>query len=317
MKRCLYCYRPLEEQMTDYHPACVTEFFGTTERPVMEYGIKDIRLLASQVIKSQFAITGAQPKLSFDIEKTKSVEVGKFTLVGLWGNYILKPQSDRYPQLPEVEDLTMHLASIAQIDVVPHSLIRMADGSLAYITKRIDRQKIRNKVIKYHMEDMCQITGRLTMDKYKGSYEQIAKAILRFSSRPMLDVVNFYEQVLFAYLTGNADMHLKNYSLWRPGNNEPNLSPAYDHVSTALVMPEDKEELALTLNGKKRRLHRSDFVSAMTNAGIESKQQSNIFERMKKAKGEWMECVEKSFLSKEYKIKYKEILGERYIQIHT
>ena len=144
----------------------------------------------------------------------------------------------------------MHLAEIAKIRVVPHSLIRFEDGELCYITRRIDRT---NEGGKLAMEDMCQLSEKLTEQKYKGSYEQIAKLVLRYSSAPKLDLVNFWEQVVFSWITGNADMHLKNFSLYSPQQEVYTLTPAYDMLSTALVMPEDTEELALTLNGKKRK----------------------------------------------------------------
>lgn len=150
--------------------------------------------------------------------------------------------------MPEVEDLTMHLAELAKVNVVPHSLIRFADGKLAYITKRIDRTA---KGEKLPMEDMCQLSERLTEYKYKGSYEKIAKIIMQYSSVPKLDVINFWEQVVFSWLTGNADMHLKNFSLYSQRKGYYSLTPGYDMISTALLMPEDTEELALTLNGKR------------------------------------------------------------------
>jgi serine/threonine-protein kinase HipA len=134
--------------------------------------------------------------------------------------------------LPELEDLTMHLASVSGIETLLHSLIRLSSGSLAYITKRIDRPAKG----KFHMEDMCQLTERLTEHKYKGSYEQIGRAILKYSSNPVLDVVNFFEQLVFSYLTGNADMHLKNFSLIKKPEVGWSLSSAYDLVPTALVV---------------------------------------------------------------------------------
>lgn len=168
--------------------------------------------------------------------------------MGLWGRYILKPQTDVYRALPELEDLTMHMAEAAKIAVVPHSLIRFADGELCYITRRIDRQKDGTKTA---MEDMCQLSERLTEYKYKGSYEQIAKLIKKYSATPQLDLVNFWEVVVFSWIVGNSDMHLKNFSLYKTPTGY-SLTPAYDLLSTAIVMPEDKEELALTLNGKKQ-----------------------------------------------------------------
>lgn len=103
--------------------------------------------------------------------------------------------------------LQSDLAEAAKIAVVPHGLIRFTDGELCYITRRIDRLSDGQKV---SMEDMCQLTERLTEYKYKGSYEQIAKAIKKYSSAPQLDLVNFWELVVFSWITGNSDMHLKN-----------------------------------------------------------------------------------------------------------
>ncbi len=177
-----------------------------------------------------------QAKLSLHLTGTsKEGSDRRFTVVGLWGGYILKPPTATYPQLPEVEDVTMHLAQLAKIKTAPHSLVRLQSGSLAYLTKRIDRT---NKG-KLAMEDFCQLTERPTEDKYRGSTEQIAKAILKFSATPGLDVVNFFELVLFSFLTGNADMHLKNFSLLEQPGLGMTLAPAYDLVNTALVNPTD------------------------------------------------------------------------------
>lgn len=263
--------------------------------------------LANQIVKSQFTITGVQAKISLNISADTITTFKKFTIVGLWGNYILKLPSNKYKQLPEVEDLTMHLASIAKINTVPHSLIRMQDSSLAYITKRIDR----NKKSKLAMEDMCQVTERLTEHKYQSSYEQIAKAILKYSKQPILDVVNFYEQVLFSFIVGNADMHLKNFSLIdKPGLGYV-LSPAYDMVSTVLVNPDDKEELALTLNDKKNKIKVTDFVAAFEKSGLDTKQQNAIFSKMNKSFGKWLLCIDKSFISLEYKAFLKEYIKSK------
>src|SRR5690606_2026817 len=140
----------------------------------------------------------------------------------------------------------------------------------------------RTKKGKLAMEDMCQLTERLTEDKYYGSYEQIGKAILKHSVTPGLDVVNFFELVIFSFLTGNADMHLKNFSLLEQPGMGMTLSPAYDLVNTALVNPTDDEEMALTLNGRKKKLKKQDFVAAMNTLKVEEKQQENIFNKMAK-----------------------------------
>lgn len=312
MSKCLYCYKPLNIGEIDFHPTCCKKIFDQPMPPTLPYSENELNELGLKVIQSQITVTGVQPKLSLNLEKSKGKGgTRRFTIVGVLGGYILKPPSYMYPQLPEVEDLTMHLARIAGINVVPHSLIRMKNGKLAYITKRIDR----GNQGKIHMEDMCQLTERLTEDKYHGSYEQIGKAILKYSANPVLDLVNFAEQLLFSFLTGNADMHLKNFSILHQPGIGPVLSPAYDMVSTALLNPADDEDLALTLNGKKKRIKRQDFVKPFTTLGLDLKQQENIFMKMERTKLKWIEFVDQSFISKELRKNFIEIILERFQRI--
>lgn len=306
MERCLYCYQPLEQHETDFHSRCSKKIFGTVIPPVLPYSKADIESLALEVVRSQVTITGVQPKLSVDLKKEKGGEK-RFTIVGLWGGYILKPQTEQYANLPENEDLTMHLARLAKINTVPHSLIRFKDGSLAYITKRIDRDKKGNKI---PMEDMCQLTEKLTEQKYKGSHEQIAKKIVEFSAYPVLDLINYVEILLFCYLTGNADMHLKNFSLYKK-IKETTLTPAYDLLSTKLVIPEDTEELALTLNGKKRKLKRSDFDNLLKTMKVEDKVIENTYNKFRKVLPLWYDFIDISFLPNQMKIDYKALIEHR------
>ncbi len=313
MNRCLYCYLPLTKEELDFHPSCSKKMFGQLLAPELPYSEADLESLAKEVIQMQTAITGVQAKLSLHLTGNNKKESSKrFTIVGLWGGYILKPPAVFYQQLPEVEDLTMHLASLAKIKTAPHSLIRLASGNLAYITKRIDRVK-KGKLA---MEDMCQLTERLTEDKYHGSYEQIGKTIQKYSATSGLDLVNFFEVVLFSFLTGNADMHLKNFSLLEQSSLGMVLSPAYDLVNTSLVNPSDDEDLALNLNGKKKKLKKKDFIAAMGSLNIDEKQQQNIFAKMEKAKLKWMNQIDISFLNAEFKEQYKKIIIERFSRIN-
>lgn len=307
VNRCLYCYLLLLQGQTDFHTACSRKIFGSAIAPLMPYTEEQMNDLALQVVQSQVTVTGVQPKLSLDINDENKAGTKRFTIVGLWGGYILKPPTPNYPHLPEVEDLTMHLAAIANINTVPHSLIRLQTGSLAYITKRIDR----NKKNKLHMEDMCQLTERLTEDKYHGSYEQVAKAILKYSVNPVLDTINFFEQVLFSFLTGNADMHLKNFSLINQPGIGYQLTPAYDMVATALVNPADDEDLALTLNGRKRKIRQSDFIAAFTTLKLDTRQQANMLKKMEKAIPKWIAFIDNSFLNDKMKDAYKELIKQR------
>lgn len=305
---CLFCYKELADNEIDFHSSCSRKIFGATTAPELPYTRDNLTELARQVVLSQTTLTGVQAKLSLDIKKGGRNEAERFTIVGLWGRYILKPQTERFANLPELEDLTMHLAEIAKIQVVPHSLIRFSDGELCYITRRIDRTENGEKLA---MEDMCQLTERLTEHKYKGSYEQIAKVIQKYSSVPKLDLVNYWEQVVFSWITGNADMHLKNFSLYSKVDHLYNLTPAYDMLSTALVMPEDIEELALTLNGKKRKIRKSDFEISMRESELEEKVIGNIFNKFLKVKDKWFDFIDISFLPDEMKIAYKDIITNR------
>ena len=310
--KCLYCYKPLDAQERDFHPSCSKKLFGQKIPPVLLYAEEDLEILAREIISTQTAMTGVQAKLSLHLHPGEHPDApSRLTIVGLWGGYILKPPSPHFPQLPEVEDLTMHLAALAGIRVVPHSLIRMGSGNLAYITRRIDRTLSG----KLHMEDMCQLSGRLTEEKYNGSYEQVGKAILKYASHPGLDVVNFCELLLFSFLTGNADMHLKNFSLLYLPESHIALAPAYDLLATALVNPADEEELALTLNGKKRKITRHDFNKTFTSLGLDEKQQANIFRKMARSQPAWINLIDLSFLSPDFKNRYKTLLGNRFSRI--
>lgn len=209
-KRCLYCYLPLSKEETDFHEKCCKKFFGTSTPPIFDYTNEEMQQLAEQIVSRSIAVTGVQPKLSLTLEKTANdPKKNRLTIVGLWGNFILKPPTSEFPNLSENEDLTMHLAKLFKIKTADHSLIRLKSGELAYITKRFDR--INGD--KLAMEDMCQLTETLTEDKYRSSIERVGKKIKQFSSVPGLDTINFFELVLFSFITGNADMHLKNFSL--------------------------------------------------------------------------------------------------------
>ena len=311
MAKCLYCYKELKEGQTDYHPSCAKKLYGVKTAPVLPYNRSQIGELAKRVVRAQTTLTGVQAKLSLDVNHGQKNEPDRFTIVGLWGRFILKPQTDTYRSLPELEDLTMHMAEAAKIAVVPHGLIRFDDGELCYITRRIDRQPDGSKTA---MEDMCQLSERLTEYKYKGSYEQIAKMIKKYSSTPQLDLVNYWEVVVFSWITGNSDMHLKNFSLYKTPLGFC-LTPAYDLLSTLIVMPQDTEELALTLNGKKRKIKRSDFEKAMTASGLNEKVIQNMANKFGKAISKWIDLIDNSFLPNDMKREYKRLIIKRVIMM--
>jgi serine/threonine-protein kinase HipA len=305
MNKCLYCYGELNEG--DFHSACSKNFFGTDIAPKIPYNLNELYKLGKIVVEKRVTIPGVQKKLSMELDK-KIKNEPKLTIVGMWGNYILKPPSSHFKALPENEDLTMKLANLFGIKTVEHSLIRLKSGELSYITKRIDRVKNR----KLHMEDFCQLTERLSEDKYKGSMELINKTIDKYSANPGLDKLTIFELTIFSFLTGNADMHLKNFSLIYK-NGMITLAPAYDLLSTRLVIPErkDPDELALTLNGKKRKLRLEDFLKFAETSDLNKKQIENTFKKFANGIEKAFQLIDFSFLDKEMKRKYKNLISER------
>ena len=307
---CLYCYRPLLKGEKDMHMACIKKFFGTTTLPILNYTTEQLDQLALQIIQDQTSLTGVQPKLSLHLNDHEGSK--RLTTVGLWGGYICKPQTSLYELMPEVEDLTMHLAEVARIAVVPHTLMRMADNTLCYLTRRIDRTPTGEKIA---MEDMCQLTERQTEHKYKSSYERIGKTILKYSSLPKMDVINFFELVLFSWLTGNNDMHLKNFSLYEIAD-KIRLTPAYDLLNVVIINPKDDEELALTLNDRKKKLQKEDFIKSAATLGIETVIIERLINKYIKLLPKFEVVIQSSFISASLKERYIDLLRERLRKLH-
>lgn len=308
--RCLYCYKPLEGDH-DFHAKCSMEFFGTPTPPEIEYSLDQMDELAKNVVERSVAVPGVQAKLSMSIvRKNKENSDTRLTVVGaLGGHYIFKPPSDRFPEMPENENLTLRIAESFGIKVVPSSLVRLLSGELAYITKRIDRTQTGSKI---HMIDMFQITE--AFDKYRSSMEKVGKALGSYSTNTLLDKIFYFDLAIFSFLTGNNDMHLKNFSMIE-GPSGWVLSPAYDLLNVAILFPEDSEELALTLVGKKKKLKREHFEQLGNGLGLTSKQIKGSFNRMMKNKSKAIDWIDRSFLSENMKIAYKDLLSEKYNQL--
>lgn len=310
MSKCLYCYQELEDGQQDYHPGCARKIFGSETAPFLPYTRENMSELARQVIRTSASVTGVQAKMSLDVNRGGKSEPAKFTIVGLWGKYIFKPQSSKYPCLPELEDLTMKMAEAAHIRTARHTLIRLADGELGYLTLRMDRGKKGEKI---SMLDMCQLTNRLTEHKYFGTYQQLAETVKKYSAAPMLDVQRFWEVVLFSWITGNSDMHCKNFSLVDTGNGEYALAPAYDLLAVLLAAPEDTEEMAMsfTVGGGKSGFDRNTFMTAFTQSGIPVTVADKLIERMKGYLPIWETLIGQSFLPDKMKADYCLLLSRR------
>lgn len=304
--RCLYCYENLDSTGSDYHPKCSRKFFGSDVPPEIDFGLKDIDELAVKVLGKSVSVTGVQPKLSLDLKKEKR-EKSKLTIVGFWGDYVLKPPFDKYPEMPENEDLTMHLAQLLKLNTAEHSLIKLKSGELAYITKRFDR----TKTAKLHVEDMAQLTEVLTERKYFSSMEKVGKTVIKYSDYSGNDALRLFELTLFCYLTGNADMHLKNFSLLRNEEDEIIFAPAYDLLATKLLIPEDKEEIALPINDKKNNLRKSDFDKFASRLEIKKVVTENVYNKVSSSLNLMVSFVDKSFLKEETSSSYKELINSR------
>jgi serine/threonine-protein kinase HipA len=308
MSKCLFCYQPLKDSETDFHPKCSKKIFGTTTAPSLNYTLDEMEQLAKAVIETSISVPGVQPKLSLGLlkDKLKENNNGRLTVLeALGGNYILKPQNISFPQMPENEHLTMKMAELLGIQTVISSLIRLKSAELSYITKRIDRS---NEGSKIHILDMFQITE--AFDKYKSSIEKVGKVVRDYSSNTLLDVLRLYEIIIFSYITGNNDMHLKNFSMILQNGNWV-LSPVYDLLNVQLHLPEDKKETALTIGGKKNRLTKTDFINLGLKLGLSERQIENLFNRFFKSEKKMIQLIEQSFLCKDYQMQYINLLKQR------
>lgn len=308
--RCLFCYKPVEGG-NDFHEKCSMDFFGTSTPPKIEYSLDQMDELAKNVVERSVAVPGVQAKLSMSlVKKNKENSDTRLTVIGaLGGQYIFKPPSDRFREMPENEHVTMRIAESFGIQVVPSSLIRLLSGELSYITKRVDRSQTGTKI---HMLDMFQITE--AFDKYRSSLEKVGNALGSYSSNTLLDKIFYFDLVISSFITGNNDMHLKNFSMIE-GPSGWILSPAYDLLNVAIIFPDDPEELALTLVGKKKKLKREHFEQLGNGLGLTPKQIKGSFNRLLKNKSKAIDWIDKSFLSENMKIAYKDLLEEKYKQL--
>jgi len=307
--RCLYCYEELgSSDPKDFHKRCSLRFFGTEHPPQLAYSLNQMAALAKNVVERRIAVPGVQPKLSLSLVGSSLPEEGNRLTVGgaLGGNYILKPPSGNFPEMPQNEHVTMRIAEAFGIRTVLSSLIRLQSGELSYITRRLDRTNVNEKI---HIIDMFQVLE--AFDKYKGSMEKVGKAIGTYSNNTLLDKLFFFELTVFSFLTGNKDMHLKNFSLLKRGDIWA-LSPAYDLLNVSIANLDDGEELALSLEGKKKKLKKEHFERLGENLELNRKQIDGVFKRFIRNKKLALAWIKNSFLSEEFQEKYVALLEKRY-----
>ena len=308
MTDCLYCYQALEKDQVDYHPECIKAFFGTQLAPVLPYQLSEMEKLAKEVAGQSVTVPGVQPKISLGWIKTilESGHQGRLTIMdALQGNYILKPPNADYPQMPENEHLSMKLAELFRIAIVPVTMIRLQSGELCFLTKRIDRNADGSK---NHMIDFLQILE--LEDKYKGTMEKLGKTIGELSVNTLLDKLRFFESTVFNYCIGNNVMHMKNYSMFLSDTGWV-LWLFYDLFNEKMLWPKVKEELAKLFTAQKWGDVKPECADLGTVLKLNDKQINAVYKRLQKWLPEAMELINRSFLEPERQNAYKKLIAER------
>jgi len=314
MKLCLCCGKPLkpsptkEEEKSGWHSSCIRNFFGTSKLPDIDVSEEVLNQLAIENTNKGYTVPGVQKKLPLHLSREDNP---RLTLVNYPTGYILKPQTEEYAALPEMEYLVMQMAEATGIKTVPYALMRLAsqNNAFVYITKRIDRAHQQMLA----MEDFGQLDGRLTEDKYRGSYERCGKIIAKHSSAKGFDTTELYLRVVFSFAVGNSDMHLKNFSLIETaeGSETYSLSAAYDMLSTNVIIPADQEQLALTLNGRKQNIRRKDFMVFAETLGIPEKSAEKMIAKVVKLKTKYIGMCRESYLPENLKDALEQLMEER------
>jgi serine/threonine-protein kinase HipA len=293
--RCLICTEPMKKEEGSAHKRCTRAHFGMDEMPFVDVRLEDLESLAIQQVNQRMTLTGVQKKLSLTPIK-ENEKSGRLTVAGLDGRFILKLPTLEYSEMPAIEHLSMRLAEIQGLRMAECSLIHLASGELAYVTKRFDR----SDHSKIQMEDFCQLSRKSTEKKYTGSSESLGKVIDEFSGQPVDDKLTLFQVILFSFWIGNTDMHLKNFSLWKdPKSESVRMTPGYDYLSTRLLISkkEDREEIALPVNGRKNKLKWTDFRAFGDCLKVPEKVQLKVRDRLLDSLKESEKLIEASFLS--------------------
>lgn len=312
--KCLFCGKDIRvsDEICGWHKRCIKQFFGISNMPQIDIDDQRLNEIAHENINKGQTIPGVQKKLSLHLSSDSDNKNPRLTLVNYPTGYIFKPQVDEFVALPEAEHLVMSMADAAKIATVPHGLLKTPRG-YGYITRRIDRIIDNNSVKILAMEDFCQLDLRLTQDKYKGSYERCAKVIEKFSYNKGLDMAELYLRIVFSFIVGNSDMHLKNFSLIETviGSENYSLSPAYDLVPVNIIMPEDKEQFALPINGKKTNIQKKDFLIFAEFCNISKISAEKMIKKLVSMEDKFGDLCASSLLPDELKENFKELIKER------
>lgn len=301
------CFVCLEEAAGDYHPRCARQLFGSQRVPEIDVERAKLHSFAL-AMTGKTTLPGVQQKVSLEIAPDRS----RLQLVAGKGRFILKPQQNAFPYMPENEHVTMCLAALCDIEVPPFGLVRLRDGSLAYLVRRFDRQDDGRKRA---AEDFCQLGGWYPSEKYDCTTEELVKLIRKYASETLIDVQRLFRLVVFAWWSGNGDMHAKNFTLLSTETGIRRLSPAYDLVCTRLVIPED--DLALSIAGKKSRFRRSDWMGFGKWCGLPEKAVASVLERFSQRVDDAKTLVTRCYLPEEAKSELTALLGKNTLALRS
>jgi serine/threonine-protein kinase HipA len=286
----------------DYHPRCLRTLFGTNKAPTLDIEISKLHTAALAMV-GHTSLSGIQKKISVNL----AVDRSTLQVAAEGGTYILKPQTGTYPALPENEHATTQLARLVGIEVSPNGLIALKDGSLAYIVKRFDRLPDGHKL---RQEDFCQLAELSPKDKYdEGSAELCVRLLRKYATEPLVEILKLYRLLVFTWWSGNGDMHLKNFSLLTEEDGILKLTPAYDLVSTHLVMPGDR--LAIPIQGKEDNVRRGTWKRFADYCKLPDKAATRVLDEQAAVLGEATQLIDRSFLPSEQKDEYKKLITDR------
>jgi serine/threonine-protein kinase HipA len=286
---------------TDYHDRCLRALFQTAKIPKLDIEVGKLHTAALAMV-GHTSLSGIQKKISVNLAADRET----LRVAAEGGRYILKPQTDTYPALPENEHVTTRLAQLVEIDVAPYGLVTLKDGSLAYIVRRFDRLPDGHKL---RQEDFCQLAEKSPKEKYDGSAELCVRLVRKYASEPLIEVRKLYRLLVFAWWSGNGDMHLKNFSLLADGQGVLRLTPAYDLVCTRLVIPNDP--LSLPIVGKKDNLDRGDWLNLARYCQLPEKTAIRILETQASVLDSATALIDKCFLPQDQQRAFKALIADR------
>jgi serine/threonine-protein kinase HipA len=297
---CLACLRPLEDGVQEYHRACLRALFDADAVPEIDVEVAKLHTVGL-AMAGKTSLSGVQRKVSLGLSMDRSTLQVAVTP----GRYILKPRAETFPELPENELLTMRLAAEVGLEVPPCALVQLKDGSTAYIVRRFDRAT-HGKV---HQEDFCQLAQKPPKEKYDGSAELCVRLVRRYASEPGIEMLKLYRQLVFAWWTGNGDLHLKNLSMLRDQDGLIRMTPVYDLICTRLFLPED--DLALPIGGNRGGLTRRVWRELADYAGLPRKAADRALEEIAQRAEACVAIVDRSPLSAPLRATYRALLEER------